>query len=173
MEMISWDDLNVVQTLRDKAAQFSNAYSYLLSVSPLVKAHPELATDYNNLISRGSTLRSAVTSLLTQIEGAIKTVESLIPGFSGLGIIPIIIPIAIIATTIALLGKWITDYITFAKKLQQIQEMVKGGLTPQQAVSVVSQAAETPGLLGQLISPQIGWIILGGLAIMVFASMKR
>lgn len=173
MEAISWSDLNIVQTLRDKAAEFSKAYNYLIQAGPIVKKHPELAPEYNALLSRGTSIRSSVTALLTQVESVIKTITSLIPGMSGLEILPAIIPIAIILGSIALITKWVADYITFNKKLQQIQQLTAQGISPERAVSIVTQAAQTPGLLGQLISPQIGWIIMGGIAIYIFASVRR
>lgn len=171
-ETTAWYDL--VGKFRNLANQFMSSWNYLLSQQAYVNAHPELKSDYTALMSRGVSLRSTIESTLSTIQGAMDWLKN----WFGLGLIPLI-PIAVLAGSIALVTKWVTDAYALKARIDEQQRLEAKGLTPQQAANVLKQSAGEPSkgifdtLAANVQNIAIGAVVIGGVLIGVRYMRRR
>lgn len=148
-----------VNELKARAAEFMNLFSDL-ETRQAQAAAAGLSAEYNNLMSRGATIKARVLQVTNAIDGVYNSVSNLFglsgfkpgSGLGNLGLIPLI-PIAIIVGAIALMVSWITDAYTMRNKLAAAQAV---GANAAQITQIASGggggllSTVTGGLMGNV-----------------------
>ena len=132
-----------------------------------VATHPELQSEYADLLSRGSFIDNRIKqakALMQQAAGWWQWLKSSVGlgELNELGILPLI-PVAIAAggAVLLLIGKWLTDAFIFSKKIAAIQALEsKGSITGRQAAEVIGRGTGTPIL--EQIRGNLIWVVIGG-----------
>jgi len=97
----------------------------------------ELAQEKKTLIKWADRIKSSIETIFGTLDVATG---------SGLGVAPLI-PAAAIATAIAAMAYWASDYAKFMAKYQEQLRLEGRGLSPKEASLIVTANAHRPGLL--------------------------
>ena len=161
------EDQGIIERFKARIAEFQEWFTRLGQVGDRVP--PEMMGEYENLISRGSTIQSTIDT----ITGGIDKAVSWFKGAFGLdavtlakrgqlGAIPLL-PVAAISGAMALIGYWITDTMQFIRRMDEFERLRAQGVPPDEAAKAVQTTATAPPLFGmdiqQLVIPLV---ILGG-----------
>lgn len=156
---VQWYDL--VGKFKQKVAEFQAAWAELMSEQSFVASHPSLQTDFNYLVGLGQTLKSKIQSATSLIDQTVKMAGNLWSSISTtftnvfgdieeppqLGFLPLI-PIAVIAASVAAIAYFVTEVYKFKTKVDQIKKLEAQGMTAQQAIATAGNVQ--PGMLSQL-----------------------
>jgi hypothetical protein len=107
--------------------------------------------EYNDLLSRGSTIRNTVetvTSMIDAVSGAYTSSKDWITSLFGveepnLGVLPLIIPAAVIVASLAAMGKWIKDTYIFNRKMDEIAKLEAKGIDPVTASKIMERVDDS------------------------------
>lgn len=161
------EDQGIIERFKARIAEFKSLFSRLSAVSSQVPA--EMQGEYENLVSRGSTIQTTIDTLT----GAINKAVDWFKGAFGmdavgmarqgqLGLIPLL-PVAAISGALALIGYWITDTMQFIKKMDQFEQLRAQGVSAAEAAKAVQTAATGAPLFGvDLQAWIVPMVILGG-----------
>jgi len=159
----AWYD--AVGKLHNKAQEFVRAREILVSKKHLIAPGSKLAQDYNDLISRSHTIENTIKNvtggvdyIVNMFKGGYNTVASLFKSITGLGFIQVV-PLAIIAASTLLIGKWINDAYTFNKRFDVLQKLHDQGVSTGEASQIVGNM--NPGFFGGLKSVLIPIAFIG------------
>ncbi len=121
-----------------------------------------LTTVENTASNVASSVSSSVSSAITSAENWYNnTFGDLPPQRSGLGIIPVLITIAVVAAAIAAATIWLTDAYKFSQRLKALQTAEDKGATPAQAAAIVNQTLGPPGSSGTIFGINVTWVMVG------------
>lgn len=153
VEGLSKEWTDKVAQLKKAGSDFTNTYNNMLSLQSTVAKSPQLQSEYNDLMSRGSTLKNTISTLLNGIQSIYNSItgSSSTAGLSSLGILPAIpiwLSVAAIAGAITLLTKWITDANVIADKAR-IMEAANATLNTQ--VAAAKAAGASPAEVNTLV----------------------
>jgi hypothetical protein len=157
---------HVANDLRAKAQMFSTVYDTLLTYRETAAPFPVLATELDNLLSRGQALKNSVIALTSRLEAAkVWLTES--AGLSGVGLLPVVYAISasIVAGAIAMITKWISDAYITKQKLDDVQRLIAQGIDPDKAQHMVNSTNYGGLSFSSLFTSQTGKILLIGAAI--------
>lgn len=158
-----------------KIKAFYDNFTGLKLQRGFVEQHPELTTEYGELLARGNTidanikrakeLFTAAQQAIGGIVGWFKDVFGM-SGMTGLGALPAI-PIAIAAgaTATALITKWLADVYVFSKKIETIKAAEAAGGRVSPAMQKILETGTGPGFL-DMLQKNIIWIVIGGTLLM-------
>lgn len=123
-----------VENLKVKARQFAEIYNKLLSDEDFVKKYPQLADEYESLMTKGQYLKATVQKITNAIDWGSNLFDNTsnlngINGLKGLGVVQVI-PIVVIAGAVTALGYFINDAYTLSKKIDTMKEMEARGHDP-------------------------------------------
>jgi hypothetical protein len=135
--------------------------------------HPELRDQYDKMVRDGSELYQKMYNI-NQTVSTIKNSWNVFTdwlqgavGMSGLGILPAI-PIAIsaaaAASTIYLVGQWLTKAAEMAKRIELYKSEEEKGASPEQAALVVDRVLGKPSE-GTFFGFPVKWLVIGGIAL--------
>jgi len=108
---------------------------------------PAFKNEYDNLMGRGLKIRKTVEGLTGVIDKA-ANIYTGVKGWIGdtfnFGAIPILIPIGAALVSIGAMTKWIKDAYTLNKKFDEIEKLIKRGISPERAVIMVDNLTKNP-----------------------------
>ena len=126
-------------------------------------APPALQADKNKLLSSAKTIKTLIEKVFGTFD-QLKHVE--------LGVIPLIIPVAVIGTAAALITKWTYDYNIYTKKLAEYDRLVGQGMAPATAAKVLDITGASGSIINQA-GKLMPWIV-GGIVLWTFRDkLKR
>lgn len=144
VEDLTPTDIGTIEKFKAKAREFWRLFVALDADKAFIrKQSPAIKREYADLMSRGLSIRKTVeflTGIIDKVSGLIKSVfGGVAAGQMGqLGIIPLI-PIAVIAGSLALIGKWISDAMTFRRRVAEIKRLEARGIPPAEAAAIVAK----------------------------------
>jgi hypothetical protein len=147
-------DVSTIEAFRQRAQDFWNQWNLLSSKSADVsKMTPEIKKEYDDLLSRGSTIRNTVetvTSMIDAVSGAYTSTKDWVTGLFGvdepnLGFLPLIIPAAVIVASLAAMGKWLKDAYDFNRKMEEIGKLEAKGMSTQEAAQIITRVSDSGG----------------------------
>lgn len=144
---------------------------------------PEFKSQYDDLMNRGSTIRTSVesvTGIIDRVGNAYDSVKNWLTntfgmdginnGYQPLGAIPLLIPVAAIGISLAAMGKWIKDAYVLNQRLNAVQNLINKGTSPTMAAKIVNDSM--PKGIFDGINKTIPLLIGGGLLIAFFMRKK-
>jgi len=154
-----------------------NNERYSISQLPL-----NLQKEYSDIMERGETIRKSIermTSVVDSVSNAysssvdwtsrkMETVFNMFGTAGQLGHLGVpLIPIAVVALSLAAIGKWITDALVVQRKIQLFNRLVASGTSPERASAVVNETTSDPFFKfdAKKMIPIIGVIALIGFLI--------
>lgn len=119
----------------------------IVSFKDTAREWAKKVVDLNNTQAKTSELQKTKATLLKWagvIRKGVETITGSIDEFekAGLGF-PVIIPVAVIAASLAAMAKWTADYMKFKKAVALQQELISGGTSPKTASEMVSTLLKT------------------------------
>lgn len=148
------NEKSYIHRFKDKAREFWTLWNNLNNQQSIVnRQSSEIKQEYNDLISRGTTIRSTVEYVTRGLDRAANMYQGIKDWFSStfgmgeneidnrvdnLGIIPLI-PIAIIIASLAAMTKWVSDTYTFTRRLDEIRRLESQGISPENASRIVER----------------------------------
>lgn len=166
-----------VNELKARAQEFMSLFSDLETRAGQAAA-AGLSGEYNNLMSRGASIKARVLQVTNAVDGIYNSVSNLfglsglgMSGLGNLGVIPLI-PIAIIVGAIALMVSWITDAYNLRNKLAAAQA---AGANASQITQIASGGSG--GILQTLTSGSLvgnaGLFLAIGAGILIAAPLLK
>lgn len=170
---------------------FTENVKGLIAVGPYIRdQHPELLPRYDELMTEAKEHKATLDRLKSVRRTVIGWLNSISEGLSdwredfrrrwgldGLGAVftlPFAITVASASAALAAIGKWISDTYIFSRRLNELQRLEAGGLSPKAAAEVVDKSLgpAEESFLG-IKQSTIRWVVIGGLAIMIVPPMLR
>ena len=144
----------LIEKFKNKAREWAQNVITLLNTP--TKGNAALETKKRSLLKWAKVIRKGVESTT----GTIDELESV-----DLGIVPAIIPVAVIGASIAAMTKWTLDYKKFMAEIELQNNLLESGISPQQASQMVANIGKKAPLInvgsgGKLIG--IGVLAVGG-----------
>jgi hypothetical protein len=170
-DQLTTQEKGVIQQFKEEARKFWNIWTKLDQQKMFVaKQSPEVQQEYNELMNRGSSIRSTIETVTGAIDKAAAMYDSVKTwlmerfGFSeieadnqmqigGLGIAPLVAigGAAAISAGVAAITAWVTDAWTVNKRLEEIRRLEAQGIPPEKAAEIVGKTIPAPtGLFGDL-----------------------
>lgn len=159
--------LSEAMKLKAKYADFQKRMTALKAANIDPVKYPELAKERLALIERGNKIEQNVRSTIASVERAYSYVQNLpsnimsageaiiekigssaggawdwfksTTGLNGLGAIPVIVAVGVIAAAVASITYWITDSINFQAKIAEQKRLEAKGYTSEQASKIVAK----------------------------------
>lgn len=167
---VAW--YNLVGQFKQRAREFMAVWNTLQSKASDVSRFPALQKEYADLNRRAGFIKTSITKITNTVDsimGWFRSVFGLsgVESLEGLGILPLL-PIAIIAGALTLIGKWISDVYIFNKKLEEQKR-----LEPLVGVTQASRIVQRTGPQGMFASfgRNIMPVLLIGGALLLFGPM--
>jgi hypothetical protein len=143
----------LIQKFKDKAREWAENVVELVNTPTY--GNVLLESKKAKLLKWAKVIRKGVESTT----GTIDELESV-----DLGVVPAIVPVAVIAASIAAMTKWGIDYKKFRDEVALQESLIKSGVPPQQASQMVANigkkapliSVDNPKLIG------IGVLAVGG-----------
>jgi len=153
---LSQTDLSVIDQFKKQARDFWRLYTTMGDDARFVATqNNSVQKEYADLMSRGQTIRSGVERATSVVDGAGSMIDSARNWFSDtfglsglryaeglagtqLGFIPLI-PIAVVAGSLALIGKWVNDALVFNRRINEMKRLQSQGMTPNQAANIIDK----------------------------------
>lgn len=192
MAELTQEDVSWLDKFKAEAVRFRNAFNSLVSLESYAATRPELQAEYNALYSRGETIKKtidyitrtvdSVTGFFSKAWGSASSTFKNFFGLSGvparfspmagpgelqmyarpgLGALPLI-PIAVIASAVALMGKWASDVYLFERKATEQKRIEATGASPRAAADIVRGMTDGGGFLGILGNFKLPLMVAGG-----------
>lgn len=174
-EAVSW--LATATNLKQKYADFQKMRGDLSASKIDAKKYPALAKERATLLKRASDTDAKISGTVKAVESAYAEVKNiayqvgstlLSPfefvaekiGLNGLGILPVLIPVAVIAAALAGITFWTKDSVLFFQKVNEQKRLEASGMAPEQASAIIEKKASV-GFFDKLGST-LGLVIIGG-----------
>lgn len=149
MDLFDWD--KTLADFKAKAKEFLNSFTALQQMKI---DDPVLNSERQRLINTGSIIKSTIettTGLIDQAQSALKKAGDFF-GFDGLGIIPVAVPIAVVAASVTAIAYWLTDFDRLRN--QVYSDMIEKGATVEEATKAINaMKSNTLSIGGGLFSP--------------------
>lgn len=166
-------DLSTIEAFKQRAKNFWIQWNNLNAQSGTVdRRSPALQKEYDDLLQRGSTIRTSVetaTGLIDKATSAYRSAKGWVVDIFGLdgvpqlGLIPILIPAAVIATSLAAMGKWLKDVYEFNRKMEEIAKLEAKGIDPVTASKIIERVSPSGINLNAAIGLPV--LLIGGLLV--------
>ena len=172
-------DPSMIEAFKTRARDFWSQWELLGNKQQdIKKLSPEIQKEYNDLLERGSTIRNSVetvTGLIDKATAAYQSSKEWISdlfglGENGLGFLPVLIPVAVIAGSLAAMGKWLSDAYQFNRKMEEIEKLQARGVDPVTASKIIDRV--TPAGLSLTTSLGLPVLLIGGFFIFNFLKGK-
>jgi len=198
-EVSQW--FSTATDFKGKYADFQKRVAEMRSASIDANKYPALAKERAALIARAESIDSKVKSTVQAVDAAyekakyymqhptelvqapvelIKTGAATIYdwakstfGLNGLGVLPVLIPVAVIGTAAASIVYWLNDANTLSKKIAEQKRLEAKGIPADQAAKIVAQTfASSGGILGNIKGIAM-WGAIGLGAFLAFKAFTR
>lgn len=136
MDLFNWD--SILADFKAKAAEFKNAFDFLVNNPSKFANNAALNSQRNTLIQTGQVIRATIETTTSAIDKANQLLNSFknMIGLSGLGVIPVVLPIAVVAGSVAAITYWLTQFYSLQKTMYN--DLIQQGVPATQAVKQVS-----------------------------------
>lgn len=190
-EQLTQQDVGMLESFRQKAIEFRDAFFALEQTRDYAMTRPELREEYEDLYGEGSMIKSTVeyiTRTVDAVTGFFSNAWSSATGTfkrwfglgaiavrpaPGLGVIPIVAG-ATIAGAVALMAKWVKDVYLFERKVAEQQRLEAEGLTPQAAAAQIARVYDNGGgILGEILGDMRTPLLLAGGGFLVWHFFLR
>lgn len=176
----SSSDVSMLANFKNRVGEFNAARRELQKIGAQIARTNDMDAwrQYGELVARADAIESKVGGALRAIDSALKSARAALGlegmhALAGLGIVWVL-PIAIIAAALAVLGYWLADYMKFAKRYAEQQrvagELVAQGVAPaeaqRQAAAVVAAAA--PSGFGESLGGVLKFAAILGVGLFVW-----
>lgn len=151
-----------VANFRNKANEFMLSINNMEQQRNFVATRPELKKEYDDLMDRTGIIKSTVSGITSAINKAAQWFGVDFDEPQNLGLVPLI-PIAAIAASVAVMGKWVSDAYIFNQRIAEVKRLEAKGIPPERAAKIALKMP--PSMLQQLgenvIKPVFGLALLG------------
>jgi len=161
-------DKSALEKFRDKARIFQVKLKNLQSMKNDVKKYPALQAEYNELVGKGSSIRSTIRTITGGVDNVVSWWNSIFGSdtkLNSMGFLPLI-PIAIVAGSVAAMGKWARDAYMFNRRFEEIKRLEKKGISPGKAAEIVA-GKEPRGIVAGVAREVMIPVTLAGVALTV------
>lgn len=170
-EKVAW--YNVLGQFRQKVAEFEAMLSRLQSQKKIAAKDPKLAQQYSQVMNSATALQQKIRQIRDATAAVVDWFKGIFTfdgatGDQSFGIVPLI-PIAVVAGSIAAISKWVKDAYVFSEKLDKVEQLEKQGIPTQQAINTVRDMDQPRSLFGI----DLKWIVIGGIALVVLPPVVR
>lgn len=139
MGAVTPEQKNWMDTLTDykaKAAEFAALYDDLKAKESRMVKEMKTRDEYQRLVERGGWIQSTITTIGAKVDETLAYLRGLMGNsVQGLGLVWLI-PVAVVAGSVALMGSWISDTYQFNKRFEEIHRLESMGYTPEQAAAI-------------------------------------
>ena len=142
-------EVDLIQSFKTKAQEWAILVNELRDT---VVTDPALITKKQSLLKWAETIRKGVESITGTIDGL---------GGAGLGITPLV-PIAVVAASLAAMTKWTYDYKKFKEAASMQKELIASGTSPKTANEMVTKLFGKGPLVSFKSPKLIGAILIAG-----------
>lgn len=149
-----------IDTLKKKARDWALKVKKVNAISEPLP--PALEKERSGLLSFAKKIKE-------NLEAIFGTIDEL--NGVGLGAVPVIVPIAVIAAAAAAITKWTYDYNAFNKKYEEYRRLQASGISPAQAGQIVQRTFAGSGILANL--GQIAPVLLVGAGIYALSRFSK
>lgn len=168
--------------LRAKYADFQARRAQLAAMQIDPKKNPKLYAERASLLKRANETNAKISGIVSTVENLYASVKGYAVsignaltfspyewardqfkgqfGLNGLGVLPALIPVAVIVTAVAGIVFWTRDSILFFQKVQEQQRLEASGMSPEQAAALVEAKAEES--ITSSIGGALKFVIIGG-----------
>jgi hypothetical protein len=180
----SSSDISMLSTFKARVAEFMAARANLQSIGAAIARTNDMQAwkEYGELVARSESIQSKVTAAMNAIDASLRAVRAAVGldglrALSSLGIVWLI-PVAIIAGALAVLGYWLSDYAKFAARYREQQrvasELVAQGVDPIEAQRQASQvvAAAAPKGFGEVAGGLLKFALIIGVGFYVWSRYR-
>ena len=175
---VVWYD--VISKFKNYATKFASQYNELKNTGIDPDKYPELADEQLDLLRRGNSIQNSIREITGQVDSTWTWLKSQF-GFSGLadvsnltpglGFVPLI-PLAVVAGSVALIAKWIFDYNEFSTKLSEVKRLEQKGYSSVQASEIVDKLFGDKGIFSD-IGKALPYIAVGGIGLLLYMNRNR
>jgi hypothetical protein len=180
----SASDIAMLADFKQRVAEFQAARRELQKIGAQIARTNDMAAwaEYGKLVERADSIERNVTAVTNAIDSALKSARAAlglegVRALAGLGIVWVL-PVAVIAGAVAIIGYWMADYLKFAKRYSEQQrivaELVQQGVNPieaqRQAAEVVAAAA--PSMFGN-VAGVLKFVAIVGVGFFVWQQYRR
>jgi len=164
---------SVIEAFKQRARDFWAQWQKLESRQAMIEQQsPAIKKEYSDLLDRGSTIRSSVetvTGLIDKAAAAYQSAKGWISDVFGLGgfdeqqtlgVLPVIIPAAVIATSLAAMGKWLSDAYQFNRKMEEIEKLQAKGVDAVTASKIIERTSPAGISIGGAMALPV--LLIGG-----------
>ena len=169
----STSDLNLIATLRAKAATFSANRAELqrLGAELARKSNDyDLLVEYGRLAERATKIQTDVTTALRWADNSIKAVRGVIglDGMAKLGDLGVwFLPAAGIAVVLGVIGYWTNDYLKFRVKASEVLRIQRE--LESEGMDTAAAAREAHSIVKLQDPPSFPtWLVMGALALVTW-----
>lgn len=162
---------SVIEAFKQRARAFWNQWETLHANQDMItRQSPAVQKEYNDLIDRGSTIRNSVetvTGLIDKAQRYYQTAKGWVSDLFGMdgyspqmGVLPVLIPAAVIAGSLAAMGKWLSDAYQFNRKMEEIAKLQAKGVDAVTASKIIERTTPSGISIGGAIG--IPLLLVGG-----------
>ncbi len=167
------EDQGWIDRFKARIAEFTEVFNRLKGMRGQVEAsgQAEINAEYESLITEGDRIQTSIDSVTGGINTAVNWFKATF-GLDGIGMankgqlgaaIPLL-PVAAISGVMAYIGSWIAKVYMFNEKWKRFDDLVAGGVLPDEAAKVVADISKQPTVFGmdfgKLVVPLL---IVGGI----------
>lgn len=171
--------------LIQKADEFAQAYNDMISKQSIIKANPQLADEYDALMSKGDYIKSTVQNITGSFDAVSGWFNNVLTNFTnsiGLSGLPIqpnyneiakrtgmgfigVVSVAVISVCIAAIVYWLQDYEKFNTKVQLVEKAASQSTQQQDVFKQIWEAVMGGGSTSGNIKDASKYIAIAGVSI--------
>jgi hypothetical protein len=181
----SSSDISLLRTFKQRVAEFQTARGELQRIGAAIARTNDMEAwkQYGELVARSEAIESKVSAAMRALDASLAAVRAAVGldglrALSSLGLVWLI-PVAVIAAALAVLGYWLSDFVKFRQRYTEqqrvAQELVSQGVDPieaqRQAAEVVASAA--PPAFGESIAGALKFAAILGVVFFAWRQWGR
>lgn len=166
MDFFSWE--STLAEFKKKAADFKTALDFLKNPTTVSNTSSALDAERKKLIASGDVIKSTIEKTTSAIDAANRTLSTVktAVGLDGLGVLPLVLPVAVVAAAITAISYWLTDFDRLRTKMYT--DLQASGKTPAEAAKILSTLPGQQSSISNGIVKTLAPLFLIGGVIYVF-----
>jgi len=159
-EIFSWT--NTLNEFKAKAKTFVDSMDFLKSTQSKFPAESDIGKETTALLSKANIIKSTIETTTAAIDSANKMLNSVknYVGLDGLGVLPIVLPLVVVAGAISTMTYWLTDFDRLRVKMYT--NMIETGTAPAEASKILS-TVKNQSVIEKITGNFLPIIAIGGL----------